>query len=109
MSFRVELTEGAYADLDRLMGWLAERSSPAAADRLSARFYEALTRLESNPFSCGIAYENRFFPEEIRHLLFKVWKGRSYRALFIVQGEVVRILCIRAPGEKPARPEDIET
>ena len=80
MSYRVELTEGAYADLDRLMDWLAQRSSPEAADRLSARFYEALPRLESNPFSCGLAYENRFFPEEIRHLLFKVWKGKSYRA-----------------------------
>jgi hypothetical protein len=32
MTFRVELTAGAYADLDRLMGSLARRSSPAAAD-----------------------------------------------------------------------------
>jgi hypothetical protein len=32
MSFRVELTAGAYADLDRLMAWLEERSSAAAAD-----------------------------------------------------------------------------
>jgi hypothetical protein len=62
MSFRVELTAGAYADLDRLMVWLEERSSQAAADRLSARFYEALDRLESRPLSCGLAYENRYFP-----------------------------------------------
>src|SRR5262245_26397661 len=109
MSFRVELTEGAYADLDRLMDWLAQRSSPAAADRLTARFYEALPRLVSNLFSCGVAYENRHLPEEVRHLLFKVWKGKPYRAWFIVRGEVVIILGVRAPGEKPARPEDIQT
>jgi len=109
MSFRVELTVGAFADLDRLMDWLTERRSPAAADRLSARFHEALPRLESRPFSCGLAYENRYFSEEVRHLLFEVWKGRTYRALFIVQGDLVKILCIRAPGEKPVKPEDIET
>jgi hypothetical protein len=109
MSFRVELTEGAYADLDRLMDWLTQRSSRAAADRFSAGFYEALPRLEANPFSCGLAYENRHFPEEVRHLLFKARKGRAYRTLFIVQGEVVKILCVRAPGAKPVRPEDIQT
>jgi hypothetical protein len=54
---------------------------------LSARFYEALDRLESRPFSCGLAYENRYFPTEVRHLLFEVWKGKSYRALFIVQDD----------------------
>ena len=108
MSFRVELTAGAYADLDRLMAWLEERSSAAAADRLAARFYEALDRHESRPFSCGLAYENRYFPVEVRHLLFEVWKGRPYRALFIVHDDVVRILCIRAPGEKPVKRKDVE-
>ena len=97
MSFRVEITAGAYADLDRLMAWLITRSSPEAAERLSARFYKALDRLESRPFSCGHAYENREFAEEIRHLLFEIWKGRPYRALFIVRDDLVKILCIRTP------------
>jgi hypothetical protein len=87
MSFRVELTETAYADLDRLMTSLARRSR-GAGDRLSARFYEALFRLESNPFSWGLAYGNPDFSEELRHLLFKVnKKDRKYRALFIVRGD----------------------
>ena len=89
MSFRVELTAGAFADLDRLMTWLGERSSQAAADRLSARFYKALDRLETRPLSCGLAYENRYFPAEVRHLLFEVWKGKPYRALFIVEDDPV--------------------
>lgn len=107
MSFRVEMTAGAHADLDRLMTWLEERSSPEAADRLSARFHAALDRLESRPFSCGLAYENRHFPEEVRHLLFEVRKGKPYRALFIVRDDVVTILCLRAPGEKPVKPNDV--
>jgi hypothetical protein len=90
------------------MYWLTEHHSTAAADRLSARFHKALPQLESRPFSCGLAYENRYFSEEVRHLLFKVRKGRAYRALFIVQGDLVKILCIRAPGEKPVKPKDIK-
>jgi hypothetical protein len=107
VSFRVELTAGAYGDLDRLMEWLEERSLPAQADRLSARFYAALERLEHRPLSCGLAYENHYFPIEVRHLLFEVHKGKPYRALFIVQDKVVKILCIRAPGEKPVKPKDV--
>ncbi len=75
MSFRVEMTDGAYADLDRLMAWLIERSSKSTANRLAARFYESLDRLESRPLSCSVAYENRYFPKEVRHLLFEIWKG----------------------------------
>jgi plasmid stabilization system protein ParE len=108
MSFRVELTAGAYSDLDRLMTWLEERSSHAAADRLSARFHKALDRLESRPLSCGLAFENRYFPTEVRHLLFEVWKGKPYRALFIVQDDLVKILCIRAPGERPVTRKEID-
>ncbi len=85
---------------------LAERS-PESADRLSARFYHVLPRLESFPLACGIAYESRFLAEEHRHLLFEIRKGRSYRALFVVRGDVVKILAVRAPGEKPIRPGDL--
>ncbi len=106
MSYEVELTEGAYADLDRLTASLAERW-PEGADRLTARFFDALPRLETFPLACGVAYENRFFPGEVRHLLFEIRKGRTYRALFTVQGNLVRVLAIRAPGEKPVRPDDL--
>jgi hypothetical protein len=108
MSFRVELTAGAFADLDRLSASLGARSAEMA-DRFTASFYESLSRLESRPFSCGLAYENRYFSEEVRHLLFRIGRGRRYRALFIIRGDMVTVLCVRAPGERPARPEDIET
>jgi len=45
----------------------------------------------------------------VRHLLFEIRKGRPYRALFTIQGDRVRVLAIRAPGEKPVKPEDIAT
>jgi plasmid stabilization system protein ParE len=108
MSYRVELTDRAYRDLDRLMNWLAERS-PGAEERLLARFQKALIRLESNPFTCGFAFENSEFPDELRHLLFETRKGRVYRALFVVRDDVVKVLTIRAPDEKPIRPDDLAT
>ena len=106
MSFRVELTEAAFADLDRLTMSLVERS-PENADRLTARFFETLPRLESFPLGCGLAHESPEFPEEIRQLLFSIRKGRVYRALFIVRDDLVKIVCIRAPGERSVGPRDV--
>ena len=106
MTYHVELTEGAYADLDRLASPLA-RHSAASADGFTRRFHEALTRLETFPLGCGLAYESDDFPEPVRHLLFEVRRGRRYRALFVVRDDVVTIFCIRAPGERPVQPGEV--
>jgi plasmid stabilization system protein ParE len=106
MSFQVEITETANQDLDEILRWLSERA-PAAAVKLSSQFDKALSRLEFFPLSCGLAYENSLVKEELRHLLFGIRKGRSYRALFVVRGQVVTILRIRAPGQQPASREDL--
>jgi plasmid stabilization system protein ParE len=106
MTYEVRLTGGAYADLDRLTRSIA-KDWPEGAERLTARFEEAIPRLESFPLACGLAYESRYFPEEVRHLLFQIRKGRSYRALFTVRGNTVYILAIRAPGERPPSPEEL--
>jgi plasmid stabilization system protein ParE len=107
MSFQVEISARAEADLDRLLARLRE-SSPESAERLSLKFWKSLARLRSHPFACGFAHESSRFSEEPRHLLFWSHPRRKYRALFVVRGEVAHFFCIRAPGEKPVRPEDIE-
>lgn len=106
MSFHVHLTARARADLDRLMR-ASEDNSQGGAARLSARFSDALDRLESSPQSCGPAYKNSSFDEEIRHLLVRVHKRRIYRALFHIQGDEVVIVAVRAPGERPVTPTDL--
>jgi plasmid stabilization system protein ParE len=105
MNYRVEMSDRASADLERILQDLSDRSLKAAA-QLSARFDEGLARLETNPLTCGLAYENSSFDEEIRHLLFFVRKRRTYRALFVVRDENVVVLTVRAPGEKPITPEE---
>ncbi|MGE3818345.1 MAG: type II toxin-antitoxin system RelE/ParE family toxin [Isosphaeraceae bacterium] len=107
MSYHVRLTARAQTDLDQLFRTLTERS-PARAERLSNRFDDSLKRLETFPYSCGIAHENPRFTEELRHLLFWVHPQRKYRALFVVREDEVVVLAIRAPGERPVTPEDVE-
>jgi len=66
MSFRVRLTANAAADFEQRLTSIAERS-PAFARRLNDRFEKALFRLRDSPLSCGLAYENPSFSEELRH------------------------------------------
>lgn len=108
MSYRVEVAQRAEADLDRLLATVRE-FSPRAAERLALKFWKGVERLRSHPFACGLAHENPDFPEELRHLIFWANSRRKFRALFVVRDEVAHILCVRAPGEKPVRPEAIET
>jgi plasmid stabilization system protein ParE len=108
MSFRVRLTRSAAADFEERLANIAERS-PGFAQRLNDRFEKALFRLRDFPFSCGLAYENRLFAEELRHLLFGLRPKRKFRALFVVRGEEVVILAIRGPGEKPVDPDQVVT
>lgn len=106
MRFRVELSKRAEADLDRLLASLRVRS-PKAAERLARSFRTALAPLHSDPFACGLAHESPDFNQELRHRLFWIDTKRKYRALFVVRGEVVHVVSIRAPGEKPAPSESI--
>jgi plasmid stabilization system protein ParE len=108
MSYRVVLTGRAEADLDRLLASL-RRASTDAASRLAASFWQTFGRLRETPLSCGLAYENPRFAEELRHLLFGISPRRKYRALFVVREDEVVILAIRAPGERPLTPEDLGT
>jgi plasmid stabilization system protein ParE len=106
MSYQVEISSRAETDLERVLATLAE-SSPKASLRLARNFWKGVQRLRSHPQACGLAYEFRYFPEELRHLLFFANARKKYRALYVVRENVVHILCIRAPGQKPVEPQDI--
>jgi plasmid stabilization system protein ParE len=106
MSFRVMLTTNAARDFEHRLTTLAGRS-PALALRLNERFEKALLRLRDFPLSCGVAYKNPSFSEDLRHVLFGARPKRKYRALFVVRDDEVVILAIRAPGEKPVKPNDV--
>jgi plasmid stabilization system protein ParE len=108
MTDRVEPTAQAEADINRIFAWLWERSQEGAR-RWYESFWEAAERLKTFPLSCGLAPENDDFDYELRHMLFGTTKGRTYRALFVISGDVVQILCVRGPGERLVKPDEIET
>ena len=107
MSYRIQPSAQAEADINRIFTWLSERSAEGAARWYDA-FWDAALRLQEFPHSCPLAAEAKEFPEELRCMVFATRKGRTYRALFAIRGEVVHILCVRGPGQKRVRANDIE-
>jgi plasmid stabilization system protein ParE len=108
MSYRVTILRRARQDFHAIEAWLANRSRQGAASWVK-RFDEALASLEENPLLQPVAPESEAFPEEIRHIMFRTRRGRTYRALFLVEGEEVRILRIRGAGQDNLSPGDLET
>ncbi|MCF2149353.1 hypothetical protein IQ276_023565 [Desmonostoc muscorum LEGE 12446] len=52
------------------------------------------------PSRCSLAFENYFFEQEIRQLLYG--KGRNaYRILFTIVNDSVEILFVRHAAQKP--------
>ena len=108
MSYRVDILARARADFDAIIGWIANRS-PEGADRLTRRFQDALARLEDNPFIAPIAPKSEDLGLEVRHITFRTKSGRTFRALFVVEGTAVRVLGVRGPGEPPLTVRDLDS
>ena len=106
MSYHVVLTSQAELDLNRIYERIS-RGSPKGAARWYQSFWSAIERLKKHPLSCALAFENDQFQEELRNLLFGTRRGRTYRALFVIRGDVVFIVAVRWPGERPMRPDDL--
>lgn len=107
MSYQVRILARARQDFEGYVAWIAERS-PQGAERWVAAFEAALSRLEKNPFVNPIARESEELGEEVRNISFRTRAGRTFRALFVVVGNEVRILCIRGSGQAPVTRDDIE-
>ena len=108
MTYLVQLTTQTEADIDRIFNWFFERS-PEGARRWYDAFWDSANRLKLTPMSCPIAPEAVEFREEVRQILFKTRRGRTYRTLFVIRADIVHILRVRGPGERPVKPEDVES
>jgi plasmid stabilization system protein ParE len=107
MSYQVRVLARARQDVEDIVAWIAERST-TGAERWVSRFEEALATLERNPLIAPLAPESEDLGEEVRHLLFRTRAGRTYRALFLVVGDEVRVLRVRGPGQAPVTRHDLE-
>jgi hypothetical protein len=106
MKFRVRELRRAQADIRQIAHWLAGRSFQDALAWLDA-YDEMVARLEQSADSCGLAEESDECEMEVRQALSKTRRGRTYRALFTIEGDHVFLLRIRGPGHAPVNPDEL--
>ena len=94
MNFRVRLTRGAEADLERLFDFVLERELRRAgghlelAERALAAIRAGVATLKTSPFTCRKAGQSPF----LRELIIPF--GRSgYVALFEIVGTTDAVVC----------------
>jgi plasmid stabilization system protein ParE len=97
--YLVDFTRAAEREIEQIKEWIAVDSLEASG-RWVDGLLAVVDRLERMPFRCPLAPENESHAEEIRQMIYGV-----YRILFtILPGRVV-ILHVRHGARLPLRPE----
>lgn len=97
MRHRVIITDPADSNFREHFHWIRERSAQGA-EAWRTRVIEAINSLEIAPDRHPLARKSAAFPVEIRCLLSG--KNRSsFRILYQIKGDEVRVLAIRRPSQ----------
>jgi plasmid stabilization system protein ParE len=107
MKYRISVLTRAKSDLKNVFDWLAKRS-PAGAAAWYEVAIQAIDDLRNTADQHGLALESRRLHDPIREKLFKTKRGRRYRLLYRIDGDVVRVLRVRGPGQPPVRRRDLK-
>ena len=107
MTYKIILQPGAADDVERIIDYLAERSSEGAVAWRTA-WYDVLDRLRQLPESFPHAPESSYHDDDIRHALFKTRRGRTYRALFVIVFDTVHVIHVRGPGQDLVPPSELQ-
>jgi plasmid stabilization system protein ParE len=106
MKFNVVALRRADADVRHVTGWIAERSLPGAEAWLEA-YEQLVARLAEQADSFAAALEDSDCNVPLKQALFRTRHGRTYRAVFTIVGDEVRILRIRGPGQPPLQDDEL--
>lgn len=105
MSFEIEYTPHAQAELEDVYLWIKARA-PISASRWRDDLIAKVESLATDPCRHRLAPESHRFPVKIHQLLFR--KHRSqFRILFTVSGKRVVILSVRHHSLKPLEEGDL--
>lgn len=108
MKYHVRVLTRAQRDVDCILRWLAiERNSPQGAARWLDAFEAASAKLVLNPYSYAPAHENENVNYDLRQFPFKTRRGRTYRGLFTIVDNEIRILRVRGPGQASLQPDEL--
>ena|SRR6266545_2957239 len=91
-TYLVEILPRAIKDIDKAYQWgqQQQRWTTAQMQQWHAGLWRAIFSLEQMPERCALAPENDDFNHEIRQLLYG-----SYRILFTIQDDVVKVLHVK--------------
>lgn len=89
MTFRVELSQRAEADIKRAYAYI-RKQGPADPKSWKTGLEQKLTGLENFPEACGLAPENEFVKAEIRQALYG-----PFRIVFTIREQIVFVLTVR--------------
>jgi plasmid stabilization system protein ParE len=106
MKYHIILQPGAAADVEQIIGYLAERSQQGAAAWRNA-WSDLVETLRQNPEIFPLAPESIHYDDAIREALFRTRRGRIYRALFVAVHDVVHIIHVRGPGQDLVPPDEL--
>jgi hypothetical protein len=83
--------------------------SPLGAARWYGAFLAAARDLSDSPERHALAPESEVLDRQVRQRFFKTRRGRTYRILFVVAADEVRVLRVRGPGQPPISAKDLES
>jgi len=105
MSYRVVVHRQAVADLEEAYRW-ARKHAPETAARWMERFRAAIHSLDQQPERCSLAAERVKKGMRARELHFGD-KPFVYRAIFVIDGDFVRVLRIRRAQRRGPSPRTL--
>jgi plasmid stabilization system protein ParE len=109
VKYNVRALSRAQRDVDSILDWIInERHAPQGAASWLRAYEQAAKALADSPESYGFAPENGHVDIELRQFLFKTRRGRTYRGVFTIVGNEVRILRVRGPGQPLLEADEIE-
>ena len=106
MTYSIDITDKALAEIDEALGWYAERSISAAI-RWYVRLRQAIRSLDENPERFGLAPESEWYPD-LRQMLYGKRRG-VYRVLFKIRGDEVVVLRVRHSARDLLEPGEVES
>jgi plasmid stabilization system protein ParE len=106
MNFAVRVLHRAQIDADLILRWISERS-PECAIRWSQVYDKSLLDRRRDANEHKLAPESMELNIELRQKFFKTRRGRSYRLIYTIIENEVRVLRVRGPGQAPIPEDDI--
>lgn len=106
MRLRLKILERAREDAQAIFDYLNERSPQGAANWWEA-FENAANHACVGNVEFAFAPENDAVSYELRQVLFKTRRGRTYRFVFTVVEDEFRILRVRGPGQPNLQTDEL--